>query len=106
MKDSVTVLTISSHLCLLSRFLYFSRLSAKTKKSELKNGDEFLKLLTSSLDQIEEDDVGDFIDLAIQYRDLTPRTYLEEKIIPLFSGFGLLLTFIKVLVTKIQISGL
>ena len=53
--------------------------------SQLKNGDEFLTLLTGSLDQIEDDDVGDFIDLAIQYRDLTPRTYLEEKIIPLFS---------------------
>ena len=54
--------------------------------SQLKTGDEFLALLTGSLDQIEEDDVGDFIDLAIQYRDLTPRTYLEEKISPLFSA--------------------
>ena len=35
---------------------------------ELKTAQDFLEILNSALDQIEEADIPDFIDLGIQYR--------------------------------------
>jgi hypothetical protein len=46
----------------------------------------FLSQLTNCLQQMEPDDIPDFIELAINYRDLSPRSHLEMRIMPLFTA--------------------
>ena len=48
--------------------------------------EEALELLNNCLMGMEEDDVPDLLELAISYRDSTPRSHVEYRLTPLFGS--------------------
>lgn len=73
--------------CVLSIFMIVVlTINAGDSLTELSSTEEALELLNNCLSRMEEEDVPDLVDLAISYRDLTPRSHMEYRLAPLFGS--------------------
>jgi len=73
--------------CVLSIFMIVVlTINGAESLSQSASKEEAIRLLSDSLRQMDEEDVPDLVELALSYRDMTPRSHIESRLAPLFGA--------------------